>query len=240
MVLGQQWVPSLQGRIGAPAPNELSPTAGNTELLADLIDSLRSAHPEAGRHYWAARSWSLLTWQPVSLCIGAAMTCNKRFPTEHLSQQTSACLVAGYSLQTDRFESAAEDKVIEQSAQYLRRYADILLEALTEQIRISPTLALRLLADRCLSILLLLQKQMGLAPDAIELLGQRWLHGLGVENYSAMMTVPLANGRQQLALNRKGCCQDYRRADGQLCSTCPRQKMPLRIQRLQQEFQINV
>lgn len=240
VALGQQWLPALSGRFAEPDNNELTPESWDANLSNKLIDSLKTAHPEAGRHYWSARSWTLLTWQPVCLTLGAAMVAGQRFPIQQLCQRTTACMVAGYSLQAEQFESVQPAGLIESAASALRQYTNGIYTQLSSQTPLSETLALRLLADRVLSVLLLMRKLLELESSQIERLGQHWLKAMDLEGYSALMTITMTDGSERLALNRKGCCQDYRRSDGQLCNTCPRQKIQLRMQRLQSEAETDV
>ena len=63
-----------------------------------------------------------------------------------------------------------------------------------------------------------------------------WLEALGLKDNSELICIALDDGQERLALGRKVCCQHFRRADGELCSTCPKLKQEERIARLRQEL----
>ncbi|TRO13738.1 hypothetical protein EQ826_22625 [Ectopseudomonas mendocina] len=59
-------LPGLNGNV-APLRSDqlLCGGQGNQERIATLHDYWQQAHPEAGRHYWSTRCWTLLIWQPI-------------------------------------------------------------------------------------------------------------------------------------------------------------------------------
>jgi len=52
---------------------------------------------------------------------------------------------------------------------------------------------------------------------------------------SGLLAVPLAEGGTRLGLQRKACCQHFRRADGELCDSCPKLPLAERERRLRKQ-----
>jgi len=63
------------------------------------------------------------------------------------------------------------------------------------------------------------------ANNQIIALSSHWLSAMDLRGQSSLMSIILSSGRQQLVLNRKGCCMHFRLKDGGLCASCPKQKM---------------
>ncbi|MFC6669911.1 siderophore ferric iron reductase [Marinobacterium aestuariivivens] len=230
-------VPALQGRIGRPRSGDIVTGADNSRVIASLLEHLRHHYPEAGHHYWSVRCWGLLIWQPVVLGLAAVHLggCALRFT--NLGQQAGDGIVAGYSLPDQPLQPGSESRLIAQAAYEIRSLGDPLLEQLAGLVRINPVLARRLLADRVLATLLHLQAESQQPDnDALHDLARCWLTALDLDGASDLMSIDRPGGGQRLALDRKGCCQHYRRLDGGLCSTCPRLARAERIERLQLEW----
>lgn len=230
-------VPGLQGRIGQPQPGDIVAGADNSAVLTALLEHHRQHYPEAGHHYWSIRCWNLLIWQPVALALCAVHLAGTALRFSALGQQAGDGMVAGYSLPEQPLQPGPEAGLIVAAAAEIRSLGDPLLEQLAGLVRINPVLARRLLADRVLATLLHLQI-LSPQPDnnALYGLARRWLTALDLDGASDLMSIDLPGGGQRLALDRKGCCQHYRRHDGELCSTCPRLARAERIERLQQEW----
>jgi len=47
--------------------------------------------------------------------------------------------------------------------------------------------------------------------------------------------VQLTDGGTRLGLQRKACCQHFRRADGELCDSCPKLPLAERTRRLREQ-----
>ena len=97
-------------------------------------------------------------------------------------------------------------------------------------------LAQRLAADYVLAALLLVQRQLSLDNQQLRGLSARWLEVLGLHGGSDLLEVRLEDGRNCLTLERKACCQHFRRGDGELCNTCPKLRRDERLLRLRELF----
>ncbi|MBR9827258.1 MAG: siderophore ferric iron reductase [Oceanospirillales bacterium] len=215
--------------------NMLVVTRDETVLLGELVAALKQQHPEAGRHYWGARAWGVLIWQPVLLSILATEVLQRSLNPEHMGQHCQGAVVAGMTLTEGLMEGNQSDRW--QSACRLRQTCERWLEQLGRQIKVNPVLAKRLLADRILSTLLHVRPLLGESHEAaIRERASEWLEGANLSGASGLMSFAIPEQGIEMALDRKGCCQHYRRDDGSVCKTCPRQSKHIRIKRLQEEW----
>lgn len=149
--------------------------------------------------------------------------------------------------------------LIRASGLKLKELLESLLALSTEHFPLNQNLARRLFADRMLSTLLLLQRlnNQGVFNEAsnrhTEALAQQWLEATELQGASGLMRIEFTfntasntandtdrdthnQANERLALNRKGCCQHFRKSDGKVCASCPKNKMPERIQLIQQSW----
>lgn len=228
-------LPGLHVKAGELDRKLLVSGADNVPLLIGLINELQQQYPEAGRHYWSARAWGLLIWQPVLLTLLTTEILQQSLDLGRLGQHCSGTMVAGMTLGAGLLSQKGSCR--QQAAGHLREICESALAELGQVIRINPVLARRLLGDRILATLLQLRT---LLPDrshtAVCHLANEWLEAADLSGASALMAFELPHGGADLALDRKGCCQHYRREDGDLCKTCPRQPEAVRINRLQEAW----
>ncbi|WP_111497110.1 siderophore ferric iron reductase [Marinobacter bohaiensis] len=212
----------------------------NSAVIQRLYDTLQNAHPEAGMPYWSVRTWSLLVWQPVFLTVLGVHGAGVVPPLLQMRQKLGHGFVAGYDLPEDAWYAGAEDHLVEVGARTLRELCDTLLAELREITLLKPLSAMRLVAD---SVLAAISRLHEIRPDIDQQrqlkLAWTWLRAMGLEGQSALMPLPLPDGRTPLALDRKGCCMHYRRHDGDLCATCPKQKDDVRFARMKEELSHN-
>jgi hypothetical protein len=62
-----------------------------------------------------------------------------------------------------------------------------------------------------------------------------WLDACGMQGASGLLAVQLTDGGTRLGLQRKACCQHFRRADGELCDSCPKLPLAERTRRLREQ-----
>ncbi len=207
----------------------------NAVLIHNLIDALKSMHPDAGRHYWSARSWGLLTWQPVLLTLAATELLRCRVDLSQLGQRSQGHFVMGMTLGDGLLGEASVSR--RQAGAHLRDICDQYLVELGQVIKMNPVLARRLLADRILATLLRMRPLLADNSHAATYhLANEWLEAAGLTGASALTAFELPQGGSELALDRKGCCQHFRLEGAELCKTCPRQPVSIRIKRLQEEW----
>lgn len=238
--MAKQFHPALLGEIGPANAMQISINKNNHETLLALYEHWQQKYPEAGKAYWSARCWTLLIWQPIFLCIVAAHGGQQLLPLKRIHQHYSQGLVAGFSLSTHELPSMGESVLINQSAQELSSYCETLIAQCQLAFGLRPRLAIRLAADTLLSALLNLPALIpSIELHTIKDFADRWLLTLDWQQQSALMPIQLTNGSSRLALNRKSCCFDYCRDDGAVCSTCPKQSLAIRKQRIAEELSIH-
>ncbi len=207
----------------------------NDALIHTLVDALKSTHPDAGRHYWSARSWGLLSWQPVLLILAATEILRCRVDLSRLGQRSQGHFVMGMTLGEGLLSPEAVSR--RQAGAHLREVCDQYLAQLGQVIKVNPVLARRLLADRILATLLRMRPLLAdSSHEATYRLANEWLEAADLTGASALTAFELPQGGSELALDRKGCCQHYRLEGAELCKTCPRQPVSIRIKRLQDEW----
>lgn len=187
--------------------------------------------------YWSIRCWSLMIWQPVVLTLIGVHGAAKLPPLDELRQKVGREMVAGFRLPETDWQGGSQADLIQRGGAVLRWLCDELLAELREITRIKPLSAMRLVAD---SLLAGINRLVELRPELTQTdqlaLADAWLAATGLDDQSALMPLPLPDGRTPLVLDRKGCCMHYRRHDGDLCASCPKQKDAVRIERLKQEL----
>ncbi|MBX2858090.1 MAG: siderophore ferric iron reductase [Cellvibrionaceae bacterium] len=237
--LARRYHSALQGRELQATAAMLAPYANIGPPLRALYQHWQQHAPEAGPAYWAARVWSLLIWQPVYVLLLAVHGCGHGLNLRGFYQYYHQGSVAGFSLQhPEQIPTAptCETQLIHSAAQQLQAHYQWLLAQCQGVFNLRRKLATRLTADTLLSGLIRLPVvQPARKNSELERLASQWLDALGWEGESALISIPLENALPALALNRKSCCFEYCRADGTRCSTCPKQPLQLRIQRIKAE-----
>jgi len=232
-----QLYPSLKGEIAGHNDTCITVGKDNHQVLKELYEYWRVSCPEAGQPYWSIRSWTMLVWQPIFLAVMGVHGVGIVPSLTAISQKMERGMVVGFSLPDANFQKGPEQELIVLAGKGLRLLSDVLLEEFNRITRVRRVSAMRLVADTLLSTINQLgQTKLEISNREILALGSQWLTAMELVNESALMPILLTDGREQLVLNRKGCCMHYLRDDGDLCASCPKQKMPVRIQRLREEW----
>lgn len=230
-------LPGLQGRIGVPGADLLvCGSEGNDRRIAALYHYWQQAHPEAGAHYWTVRSWTYLVWQPIYLTLLGVHLAQRVPCLASLGQAVQGGVVSGFCLPEHCPQQAMEDQLIGLAASQLEQLLRRQHAEFCQVQNIHGKLAQRLAADYVLAALLLVQRQLTLDNQQLRALAARWLEVLGLRGGSDLLEVRLDDGRDCLALERKACCQHFRRCDGELCNTCPKLRRDERLLRLREEL----
>ncbi|MEQ6289216.1 siderophore ferric iron reductase [Vogesella sp. GCM10023246] len=230
-------LPGLDGVIAAAAADAITADAANPAPVRQLVAHWQQAHPEAGPHYWGSRSWTLLVWQPVYLAVLAVQLAGCLPRLSGMAQRQHGGFVAGFALPDAGLQRGSEAALIASAGAQLQALSQPLLALVNQQVKLHPKMAGRLLADCLLAALLHAQRCDARLDNARLLaLAPQWLAALAQPDASALMTVALDDGRHKLALERKVCCQHFRRCDGELCSSCPKLKPAARLALLKQEL----
>lgn len=226
-------VPALQGRC-APDAAALPSGLARPAAAGQLVAALQVRHPEAGRAYWALRAWALLVWQPAYASVLAVELAAGVLPLADLLWEidVSEADVAGFSVPATVLVAAAPHRRRALAAHQLQTLSATLLGAVQACIPLHAKAARRLLADCVLAALLRAQPVTQFTDDELHQVGADWLAHLGATSDSSYLPFDTANGTTRLALDRRVCCLDDRRAGGELCNTCPRLPRAERLRRL--------
>lgn len=241
MQMGEAFVPGMVGTRGGHAPGHITRHHDNCESIATLVAAMQREHPEGGKGFWALRAWMMLTWQPAVLAIMAVHQLGFAPRLDLLSQQVKGATVYGYRMPGEALspvQPADVSGLIERAGRDLRALADDLMADLDMVIRIKPVLARRLLADRVLGMITharLLDPTLDNAR--LSDWAERWVAATGLEGCSGVMTIRLSNGIEQLTLDSKACCLEYRRCGGDYCDSCPKQSDEVRIRRMREHWE---
>ncbi len=238
--LAQRYHPALQGRELQVTAATLAPYQPIEPGLRALYQHWQQEAPEAGPAYWSVRCWTLLIWQPVYLALVAVHGCGHGLNLGGFYQYRFQGSIAGFSLTSNEqvpLANQTESQIIHRVAQELHKYYEWLLTECQRVFKLRSRLAIRLTADTLLSGLIRLPVlQPARHHKALQTLANHWLDALGWQGESSLIAIPLENAPPALALNRKSCCFEYCRTDGELCSTCPKQSLSLRLQRIKASY----
>lgn len=213
--------PLLDGRMEPWSVGYLDGSDADSGIIADLVRVTAQAHQAAGPAYWAARSWSMLVWQPCVLAVLAVHDLDRALAIDRMQQRVDGTLVAGYRFCDPALGTANDPLTL--TAQALSSLTDTLFWRLSGIIKIKRVYAERLLADRLLGVLLS-RSSVANGRDAVTLLASkaRWLSAMGLEGASDIALKISEDGEPRPQLVRKACCLHYRTEPGALCASCPK------------------
>lgn len=259
----RHYLPSMTLDLQPASDKELTATEANHKLIGQLYQAIQQSEPDAGRFYWSAQCWNMLCWQPIILSVVSASQFRLITDVNQMGQRVQGAGVAGLSIPHSAFAIAPDSgtehsnevhkdlALIRASGSKLKALLENLLAQTTEHFPLNHNLARRLFADRILSTLLLLQRLNNQGDfnessnQHTEALAWQWLEATGLQEASGLMRIEFGSdtatdtdtqSTERLALNRKGCCQHFRKSDGKVCASCPKNKMPERIQLIQQSW----
>ncbi len=226
-------LPGLDGRVGSPRPDELM--LDRPQSLAALLAHWQAAHPEAGRHYWAARCWTLLVWQPIYLQVLAVRLAGQAPCLDGLAQGVEQGFVAGFCLPDHQPLQGEPQRLLRHAGAQIRGFCEQAQAVSGPLLGLHPKLAQRLAADCVMAALLYSQRLDGCGNLQLCRAADVWLAACAMSGASGLLAVPLAEGGTRLGLQRKACCQHFRRADGELCDSCPKLPLAERERRLREQ-----
>lgn len=233
-----QIVPRLSGQIGTAQSDQLvCGTQDNPQRISNLYTWWQHQHPEAGRHYWSVRSWTLLIWQPIYFTVLAVHMNGKAPCLKNIGQTVCDGFVGGFCLPEHCPRQGQSKELIEFAAGQIVEFLNDQLTEFNHVANIYPKLARLLAADCVVSALLLAHERLSLSREHLIELEALWMNALKLAPSSGLTSVRTTDGEEHMCLQRQVCCQHFRRHDGELCSTCPKLKKAERDLRLQAEFQ---
>ncbi|QLG87580.1 siderophore ferric iron reductase [Chitinibacter bivalviorum] len=223
-------LPTLRGRVAQ--------TNAQPRLAEALYAHWQAAQPAAGRHYWSARSWGMLIWQPAYLAVLAVHQAQCALSLTGLQQSVSAGVTSGFTLPNQQLQCGGTDALIAYTANSLRIYHQQHYPQLNAVQPYAERLAACLTVDCVLSALLLANQIQRWPEQRLVQLAERWLTALQWTRHGALMQIELPAGRRVPALLRQGCCQHFRLQGEAPCSNCPRRPLDERIEIMRSEMVI--
>ncbi|WP_417778143.1 siderophore ferric iron reductase [Stutzerimonas xanthomarina] len=228
-------LPGLNGEIGAAQDHQLiCGSPDNAARVCALHRYWEQSHPEAGPHYWSARSWSLLIWQPIYFSLLAVHLGGRAPCLAHMGQSVIAGSVHGFRLPPHYPYGGDLRALIACASDQLQDFVETQLDEFNAVAVIYPKMARLLVADCVRAALLLAQRHEPVTDDVLLEAERHWLDALALPGGSALVPLELDDGRHCLAMGRKVCCQHFRRADGELCASCPKLARDERLKRLRE------
>lgn len=232
--------PGINGKVGYTGQSGIIAGGSNQCHLAALYQHWYQAHPEAGVAYAGLRCWTLLCWQPALVAVLSVHRLGIVPDLCTIKQVINNGIVFGFEL-SERETSCRLDALIVRAARQLRQLSEGLLQELTAVTPVKKKLAFRFLAD-CLMDALIKMYRMEQNPrsEDFQYWAHCWLSAMNQQSDSALMLLPIKGATDGLGLQRKTCCLHYRRCDGELCASCPKQTLAIRKQRLRDEWRAHV
>lgn len=222
----------LDGAEGGCLPGWYGASGDRGAVLRELHAALAAAYPEAGAPLWAVRLWTNLLWQPAYLMVVAAHFSGTVPALRGLSQRRKGADIVAYRYLGPINAVAELDERIARAGAELRAFADGALAEINEITRLKRIPALRLLTDRMLGIMVMLQrKRPELPADQIRHWCAQWLEAMDLTGHGDLEGIRGPDGREHLMIARKGCCLDYLVTPGSYCASCPKQPDDVRIAR---------
>ncbi|MFC0172249.1 siderophore ferric iron reductase [Vibrio comitans] len=199
----------------------ISSSEDELESLQYLYDSIRQAYPDAGRVYWATRTWDLLCWQPLAIAFVAVYQSGVAPSFDSFHQRVSPCLISGFQFQTQILQYDNIESLILRVSTDLEALFSQYRKRLNDITRCSENFSNQLLADNLLGNLINLQRLSPSTASAtlLEQL-QFWIEGLKLP--TSIWNTIVSSPNEPIVRVRRSCCLADRVEGGALCSDCPR------------------
>jgi len=192
------------------------------QAFEQLYMNIATRHPEAGQAYWLARTWNLLTWQPVFLSFIAIYTQKMLPDLAKIEQYQSECFVSGYKFQTSKWYEFSHSNLIKNAARQLLDLFEDYRRAINQWGRIRPGFTHHLLADQVLNCVVRLQEYCpNYSNQMIFDQAKLWLAELKLpeKHLDGLMVDQDTN---KVTFIRTSCCLVYKCNGARVCSNCPR------------------
>lgn len=237
LALAREVTGFLDGEIGPALPGWHQAFGDNQLALGDLHAALAERFAEAGPPFWAVRMWTNLLWQPAYLAVCGVHFGGVAPALDGLSQQRKGVDIAACRHDgRPHLAEGHERELIAPAGAALRAFADSVLAEINRFEKLKRLPALRLLTDRMLGCMLMLQrKRPDLTASDIRAICDAWLSAMGLVGQGDLESLMLADGREVLLIARKGCCLDYLAFPGTYCASCPKQDDDVRKTRQRED-----
>ena len=152
-----------------------------------------------------------------------------------LAQGVEQGFVAGFCLPDHQPLQGEPQRLLRHAGAQIRGFCEQAQAVSGPLLGLHPKLAQRLAADCVMAALLYSQRLDGCGNLQLCRAADVWLAACAMSGASGLLAVPLAEGGTRLGLQRKACCQHFRRADGELCDSCPKLPLAERERRLREQ-----
>ncbi|MBN4055382.1 siderophore ferric iron reductase [bacterium AH-315-K03] len=227
-------VPSMKGQLCVVSTPWY--TVLNQEITM-LALNLEQRYPEAGRHYWSMRAWSLSIWQPIYFMVIAVHQFQCSPSLQYFSQISGETgEPCGYRFQEKikiKSEVSTLLVLIENAALQINQGCASLYECWKNIGPLKRKAAKRVQADCVLGALLLLHRSnKNVSVDHTLAYSQAWLSAMNLHGQSGLVSYVDKMNNQHLAMDRKICCLHHKRSGEVECMTCPRLSKEQRLDQL--------
>ncbi len=152
-----------------------------------------------------------------------------------LAQGVEQGFVAGFCLPDHPPLQGEPQRLLRHAGAQIRGFCEQAQAVSGPLLGLHAKLAQRLAADCVMAALLHSQRLDGCGNLQLCRRADAWLNACAMPGASGLLAVQLAAGGTRLGLQRKACCQHFRRADGELCDSCPRLPLAERERRLREQ-----
>lgn len=200
-------------------------------LLESLLAQLQHAHPVAGRRYWSARLWQLVTWQAVYLSVAASDT-GVELTLGKLLQAVGSASICGFSSPPAAVIACREcshssiaphrDRAcLEYNARQLRLFVDRYFELINGVITLSKANSLGQVADT-LHFALLSARGSRQQSEVVQM-GRAWSKASRLLGRSGAPLSGFIQRKSQFVIARCSCCRHHLIEPGPeaFCEECP-------------------
>ncbi|MGR5501071.1 siderophore ferric iron reductase [Vibrio sp. DNB22_10_4] len=210
-------------------PETVAETSDPSDTIEQLHQYWQTHYPEAGRAYWQTRTWTMLTWQPITLALVATYYAKRVPPLSQLRQgvQLSSGLVANFDFLDSKWQAGDQHQRQVIAANELKRLIEQLANQVESIFRLSPATREKLLADTLMEMLLRGLKHM-VASKLLPAEQMRPTFAHELQHWQQALNLPITRfGRLEVDnqgehyIQRRSCCIHYKRADGGYCQGCP-------------------
>ncbi|WP_427978299.1 siderophore ferric iron reductase [Agarivorans sp.] len=241
-VLASAVHPALSDISDKPAAAEIS-LADSSQGLERLYRFWQRQQPKAGERYWVTRTWTMLSWQAVSLSLIGVYAAQRSLDFSQLVQgfNPQTGVVSGYKNLHLSALQQSHAKTLASTCQSLKQLLASYFQHLQGLATLREPVAMRLVKDQLARFMLLLaEHHSAINAESLNQLLQPWYQQLQLSSKSPFFELELGPQRSKTLAKPSACCQHHLRPDGDYCLACPKLNRTEQAQQLalhQQELQ---
>lgn len=217
--------PSLVGKLGSTAEPLASTITFDHACSIDLkgvYDTISKCSPEAKQAYWLARTWDLLSWQPIYLSFISIYGCNGLPDIKGMTQQIKGDFIAGYQINSESYRQGSHESLIQLAAKDLNEMFEFYRDEIGHWTRIRPGFTRFLFADAILNCIVKIQHfKPDLPNEYLIQQAKLWIDAANLP-VTALQGLKINPQTNTLQLVRTSCCLVYKCEGRELCGDCPK------------------